>query len=84
MLAKSVFVSYRDEYGNEKKIEIQKQKESKKAIDGPAKALDGSEELKFLTQGLRRVSAQGRTEQTVAQFVVRFVAATLVFRSRHA
>jgi hypothetical protein len=71
-------------YATCKKIEIQKQKESKEtAIDGTAKTVDGSEELKFLTQRLRRVSAQGRTEQTLAKFVVRFVAATRAFRLRH-
>jgi len=50
VLAKSVFVSYSDKYGNEKEIEIQKQKESKKAVHEPAKTLGWPEELKFLTQ----------------------------------
>jgi hypothetical protein len=37
-------------YATRKKNEIQKQKESKETVDGPAKTVDGSEELKFFTQ----------------------------------
>jgi hypothetical protein len=66
-----------------KKIEIQEQNESKEtALDGTAKTLDWSEGLKFPTQSLRRVSAQGRTERTLAEFLVRFLAATRAFRAR--